>query len=122
MKYLGNNLRILRMRGGHTQKEMERLLNIGEKTWSNYENKNSEPKLDILIVISEFFGVTLDELVLEDLDDSGKHPQKKAKPYSKIPKSSKVNENGFEYLRKKVEKLEQRLDSINKSQPAKKSE
>lgn len=122
MNYLGNNLRVLRTRNGHTQKDMEDLLGIGEKTWSNYENNNSEPGIETLIQISNFFGVTLDELIVDKLDDAGKQVQKKPKPYPRLTKSSKVKESGFEYLLKKVEKMEKDLDSMKKSQSGKKTD
>jgi transcriptional regulator with XRE-family HTH domain len=100
---------------------MEKLLGIGKNTWSHYENSKSEPNMACIIQISKFFGVTLDELILEKLDDNGKQAQKKPKPYPTNSKSSKVKESGFEYLLKKVEKMEKELDSMKKSQSGKKS-
>lgn len=121
MNFLGNNLRMLRNRAGHTQKDMEDLLGVREKTWSNYENGVSEPGIEGLIQISNFFGVTLDALITQDLNDDGRHVPKKPKPYLKVAKSSKIKESGFEYLKKKVERMEKDLNSIKKSQTEKKS-
>jgi transcriptional regulator with XRE-family HTH domain len=101
---------------------MEDLLGVREKTWSNYENGVSEPGIEGLIQISNFFGVTLDALIVEDLNDDGKHMPKKPKPYLKVAKSSKVKESGFEYLLKKVERIEKDLDSMRKSKSGKKSD
>lgn len=121
VNFFGNNLRVLRLRAGHTQEEMEQLLGIGKNTWSNYENSKSQPGIEGLIQISNFFGVTLDTLIVDKLDDQ-KHVPKKPKPYPKAVKTTKVKESGFEYLLKKVERMEKDLDSIKKSQTGKKSD
>lgn len=118
VNFFGNNLRVLRLRAGRTQEEMEQLLGIGKNTWSNYENSRSQPGIEGLIQISNFFGVTLDTLIVEKLDDE-KHVPKKPKPYSKVVRATKVKENGFEYLLKKVERMEKDLDSMKKSQGGK---
>jgi transcriptional regulator with XRE-family HTH domain len=49
------------------QTQMEQLLDIKPSTWSNYENGFSEPSIEGLVKISRFFGISLDELLLQDL-------------------------------------------------------
>jgi transcriptional regulator with XRE-family HTH domain len=121
VNFFGNNLRVLRIRNGHTQEDMEKLLGIGKNTWSHYENSKSEPSMACLIQISNFFGVTLDELIVKRLGDNEVQVKKKPRPYPTNDKSGKVKESGFEYLKKKVEKLEKEFDSMKKSQSGKKS-
>ena len=121
MIFFGNNLRVLRTRNGHTQEDMERLLGISKNTWSNYENSKSEPSIEGLQQISNFFGVTLDQLILQNLDDNDKHVPKRPRPYAKNNKSGKVNESEIKYLKKEFKKLGKRFDSLIKSQSEKKS-
>lgn len=42
-------------------------IDIGRATWSNYENGHSEPDIDKIIGIAEFFGVSIDDLLTVDL-------------------------------------------------------
>lgn len=121
MNFFGNNLRVLRIKNGHTQEDMEKLLGIGKNTWSHYENSKSEPNMACLIQISNFFGVTLDELIVEKLEGEETQAKKSPKPYPKNYKISRVRESGYNYLLKKVEKLEKDLDSIRRSQSLKES-
>lgn len=42
---------------------------ITRATWSNYENGNTEPDIKTLANISGIFGVTLDDLILSNLEN-----------------------------------------------------
>lgn len=112
MIFFGNNLRVLRTRNGYTQEDMERILGIGSKTWSHYENSKSQPNIEVLAQISNFFGVTLDQLIMEKLEEDIASSQKKPKPYPMNQKSSKVKEPGLGYLLKEVRQIRKDLDSI----------
>lgn len=46
-----------------------RHIGASRTTWSNYENGVTEPSIDLLVRISRFFGVSLDELVIIDLKE-----------------------------------------------------
>jgi transcriptional regulator with XRE-family HTH domain len=69
MKFLSKNLNFLRKRRGLNQDEMLDARGYKRSTWSTWELGNSEPALDDLIIIADFFGVSLDELVREDLTE-----------------------------------------------------
>ena len=53
----------LRIEHGFTQKQMADLLHLSYKTVSHWETGYTEPSLDQLIMIADFFHVSLDELV-----------------------------------------------------------
>ncbi len=65
--YFHSNLKVLRKRKGLTQEELAERLNIKRPTLNNYENKVSQPTLDIQLSVSDFFGVSVDMLLKVDL-------------------------------------------------------
>src|SRR5580698_9148165 len=67
MHYLGKNMRYLRKQLSKTQSEIASLLKKGQTTVGNWENGISEPNLDELITLSNYFDIPLDILVREDL-------------------------------------------------------
>ncbi len=68
MSYAGKNLRYLRKSRGFTQEEFAIKLNTKRSLIGAYEEERAEPNLDVLEAISDLFNLTLDELLLEDLN------------------------------------------------------
>lgn len=69
---LSNNLKYLRKRNGYRQEDMAKLL--GYKDKSSYcliENGITQVSVDNLVNVSEFFGVTVDDLLKKDLSKEG---------------------------------------------------
>jgi transcriptional regulator with XRE-family HTH domain len=62
-----SNLRFLREKYGMKQKDMANLLGISIGAESKYENGRIEPPIESLIKIADYFNITLDQLVKEDL-------------------------------------------------------
>lgn len=94
MNHLPGNLRILRKHKNLQQEDMLEKLGISRATWSNYELGKTEPNVETLISITEFFNVTMDNLVREDLSlDPEKLPYK-ARNYNKKSKKILQNEPG----------------------------
>lgn len=60
-----NNLKILRKKNKLTQDELGELLSVSGKTVSSWEKGRSEPKIDFLIRLSDYFNVSIDELINE---------------------------------------------------------
>lgn len=60
---LANNIRILRKNTNMPQEELAEKLNVSRQVVSKWETGKSDPPLETLISIAEYFGITLDELV-----------------------------------------------------------
>lgn len=60
---LGKQIEYLRRKKGLSQAELARLLHISPSTIGMYEQGRREPPINILIALSEEFGVTIDYIV-----------------------------------------------------------
>lgn len=67
---LAENIAWLRKKEGLKQAEAAEKVGVKRNTWSNWENEVSEPSIDDMIQISLFFQVSLDTLVLGELEES----------------------------------------------------
>ena len=56
-------LKILRKKNRITQRELANALHISQTSVSKYERGESEPDIEMLIKMSDFFGVTVDEFI-----------------------------------------------------------
>ena len=56
----------LRKESNLTQEEMAKKLNVTRQAISNWENNCNLPDFEMIILIAETFGVSLDELILGD--------------------------------------------------------
>lgn len=74
MKTLGLKLLDLRQQHNLTQKQLCRELNIGRSTYSYFETGTRTPDIETLILIAEYYHVSLDELLERN---SEKEKQKK---------------------------------------------
>ena len=68
MSFAGKNLRYLRKSRNWTQEEFAIKLNVKRSLIGAYEEERAEPKLEVLELISELFNLSLDELLLQELD------------------------------------------------------
>ena len=58
------NLKLVRKNSKLTQKEVSNMLNIPPTTYANYEqNEKSQPPVDLLIKIADFFDCSVDYLL-----------------------------------------------------------
>lgn len=64
MKQCGSRIQQLRSQHGYTQEEFAKVLNIDRSNLSRIESGKRGCSLDVLIQLSDLFGVTLDYLVL----------------------------------------------------------
>lgn len=66
------NIKFLRKKNGFTQSEMAELLGYrGKQGYGAVETGNSGISVDNLIKLADYFGVTLDQLVKQDLSKRG---------------------------------------------------
>ena len=57
------NLKKLRKRIGVNQKEIAEKIGVTDKTYANYENGNTEPNIQTIIKLADYFHITADELL-----------------------------------------------------------
>ena len=69
---LARNLKYLRNREHFSQGDMARLLKISKAHMGKYESGAAELSNQGLINVSEFFGITVDDLLKKDLSKEGK--------------------------------------------------
>jgi transcriptional regulator with XRE-family HTH domain len=66
-KKFGERLKELRGQKGTTQEELAKLLNAKNgQSISAYENGSSLPRVEKLLILADFFGVTIDDLLGRD--------------------------------------------------------
>lgn len=64
---LGENLKVLRKLRGYSQEDMSLKLGIPRSSYSGYENEVAEPSVDMLLRIADCFGLSVDDLIRNDL-------------------------------------------------------
>lgn len=113
LNFFGKNLQFLRKEKKLRQHEMYDSLGFSRTTWSNYEQCRTAPSLDGLIRISRFFGVTLDELIAEDVEQKFEGRKYKKYAYSdSITMVEEPNTAGLDYLKIRLERLENEIGLI----------
>lgn len=68
MRRFGEKLKTLRERKGMTQKELAALLGFSNYHVSGLEIGRKHPHVQLTIKIADIFGVTVDQLVRDELD------------------------------------------------------
>jgi transcriptional regulator with XRE-family HTH domain len=63
----GPNIKLLRTRRGRSQEETAIALDVKRSSYSGYENGTAEPSFELLVRISEYFKVSIDKLLRDDL-------------------------------------------------------
>jgi len=95
---LATNLKYLRKRNGKTQDALSAELSIGRTTLANYEAGISEPNLETLLAIANYFGVSADELLSRKMETEGVIPLPATsgapKRYEGIPRIISVDQQG----------------------------
>ncbi len=64
------NIKDIRTRKGLTQAEVASALGVSSVVYSRYETGSRQPSIDILIQLADIFGVTVDYLGRQDIEDS----------------------------------------------------
>ena len=71
MSTAGQNLKYLRKLRGWTQEEFANKLGIKRSLIGAYEEERADPRIDILEIVGDIFKMSLDELLLKDVSDTG---------------------------------------------------
>lgn len=64
----GKQIRQIRKDNNLTQEQMAKMLNVSRQAVSNWENDKNLPDLELLVMMSKVFSVSLDELILGGSD------------------------------------------------------
>lgn len=67
---IGNHLSFLRQNKGWTQDELAATLNISRQAISKWENAVSIPDLDMLLKLSELYGITVNDILVPPIRES----------------------------------------------------
>ena len=112
MHYLGKNIRYLRKQLSKTQSEIASLIKKGQTTIGNWENGISEPNLDELLILSNFFDISLDTLIKIDL--AGMNVPNRAAagiPYDHTPEpAAMVREDQLTYVLQEIKSLREEME------------
>jgi transcriptional regulator with XRE-family HTH domain len=123
MHYLGKNMRYLRKQLSKTQSEIAALIKKGQTTIGNWENGISEPNLDELLIISNFFDIPLDALVKMDLAEANAtHRQtstgKVAYDHSTEPQPEVwERDDKLSYVLQEIKTLREEMERLNARLP-----
>ena len=71
MSQAGQNLKYLRKLRGWTQEEFAVKLGIKRSLIGAYEEERADPRLEVLEIVGDIFKLSLDELLLKDLSNTG---------------------------------------------------
>jgi len=61
--FIGDNLKMLRKRAGKSQEDIANELGFNRSTYSGYENGVAQPNIENLIIFSQFYSLTIDQLL-----------------------------------------------------------
>ncbi len=65
---IGNNLKLLRKRLKKSQEEVAQDLSLTRSTYSGYENGVAQPNLEIMVLLSDYYKVPIDDLVRKSFE------------------------------------------------------
>jgi len=71
MSLAGQNLKYLRKLRGWTQEEFSAKLGVKRSLIGAYEEERADPRLEVLEIVGDMFKLSLDELLLKDVSDTG---------------------------------------------------
>ncbi|EGG79803.1 hypothetical protein HMPREF0992_00871 [Lachnospiraceae bacterium 6_1_63FAA] len=69
---IGEQINNLRKKHGLSQDDFANLFNVSRQTVSNWENGKSYPDLEMIIKISDYFKISVDELLRNDVQSEEK--------------------------------------------------
>lgn len=67
MNYFAYNLKVLRKEKKLSQPQLAKVLNVSKGMISFWENEVCEPTASNIIIVAQFFNVSIDELLLTQL-------------------------------------------------------
>ncbi len=109
---LSRNIKKLRAFKNLNQTEFAALFNIKRSSIGAYEEGRAEPKLDTLIMMADYFDLTIDELVKKELTiNQITKFDENFKKYS-IPLNEQNIKNELKLLKTQLNQLNQKIDIL----------
>jgi transcriptional regulator with XRE-family HTH domain len=123
MHFLGKNLRHLRKQTSKTQSEIASLIQKGQTTIGNWENGISEPNLNELLIISNYFDIPLDKLLKTDLsEEQGASKPGMGRPYDHSDgielSAVREKEENLTYVLREIKDIRSEMQQIYARLPA----
>ena len=72
---LGERILNYRKRAGMSQEKLAELLGVSRQAVSKWEGDAAQPELDKIVALARLFGITTDQLLLEDIPRPGAPPK-----------------------------------------------
>lgn len=108
MKGIGRRIKVLRKEKGLGQNELASNLGVTRGSVANYESETNYPSIEILYKLCEIFGVTPNDILLDETNSTGDTEQ----PYKKtIVKTYATRDRG---LYDELDALWQEVERLNK--------
>ncbi len=123
MHFLGKNLRYLRKQSSKTQSEIAALIKKGQTTVGNWENGISEPNLEELLIISNYFDIPVDTLLKVDLSEMNLFQRQGASnvtPYEHADgelSQVREREDKWSFVLQEIKSLREEVERINSRLP-----
>jgi transcriptional regulator with XRE-family HTH domain len=128
MQFLEKNIRHLRKQFPVTQSKLASLIGKGQTTIGNWENGISEPSIEELLILSNYFDISLDLLIKVDLAKTNYQLEKRGKEEDSIRRSpvkydhpaeevSLVGEQGLSYVLQEIKALREEIERIHSLLP-----
>jgi len=125
MNFFPKNLRYLRKKKGQNQSELSKLVNKKQNTIGNWENAVSEPGIRELTMLTQYFGVSLEDLVASDLEAMDRlsgdkqplsEPDKSRRHYALNENlntlANEDNQNQFWVVVRELRRIHEKLDDL----------
>ncbi len=115
MHFLGKNIRHLRKQFDETQVGLAQIMGKGQTTIGNWENGVSEPNLDELMVLSNYFDTPIDVLLKVDLSQTNWKVAKEVSYDHDKKENTMVREEdtSLSYVLHTIQKMQEEIDRIN---------
>jgi transcriptional regulator with XRE-family HTH domain len=122
MHFLGKNLRHLRKQSSRTQSEIASLIQKGQTTIGNWENGISEPSLNELLIISNYFDIPIDTLLKVDLAETQIPVSRPGSsriyiPNDKEPPKTEEPASAMAFVLKEIKDMQQKIEQLNARLP-----
>ncbi len=127
MIFFGKNLRHIRKQLSKTQSEVASLLKKGQTTIGNWENGISEPSLDELVILSNYFDIALDTLVKVDLSGAVDFPASRFHTSIKYDHSAenlsvvRDGDDKLSFVLEEIKNIREEMERISSRLPADKN-